>query len=105
MAIGDGAAPHPQRLEALHDLLPAVVGALDVDEIVKHLRRFGEQIVPFDEATLALLVEDGRRFRYYNTSRTGTPNVVPSAPQWPLCDLSEAHLIENIPFDGDAWAG
>src|SRR5262249_10192401 len=98
-------AAHSQRLEALHDLLPTLAGALDVREIFEHLSLVASRILPHDEARLALLCEGGTQFRLYDTRHNGKPDVVSSGDPCPLRDMAEAKLVNSISRDGSAWAG
>jgi transcriptional regulator with GAF, ATPase, and Fis domain/transcriptional regulator with XRE-family HTH domain len=60
-----------ERIDAFHDLLSAMTGALDVRRIVPHLSALAGRIVPHDEADLAVAAEDGVSFRVY--ASTGDP--------------------------------
>src|SRR5438034_6422744 len=71
--IADFASSDVQRLEAFHDLLPAMARALDVRDIFRHLSDAASRIVPHDEANLALLTEDGSHFRLYASTQEGEP--------------------------------
>jgi hypothetical protein len=62
MRTAEYATLDTERLEAFHDLLPALARTLDVRDIFQHLSRVAARIVPHDEANLGLLADDGSRF-------------------------------------------
>jgi two-component system NtrC family response regulator len=98
--IADYATPDVQRLEAFHDLLPALARALDVRDIFHHLSDVAARIVPHDEANLALLTEDGLQFRLYASTRNGGPEVVCREKGCSaLRDPGTPHLFDSIPGD------
>src|SRR5438270_12888169 len=74
--IADDVIPDVQRLDAFHDLLPALARALDVRDIFQHLSHVASRIVPHDEANLALLTDDGSQFRQYASTRDDGPELV-----------------------------
>src|SRR5436190_11257429 len=95
--IADFASSDVQRLEAFHDLLPAMARALDVRDIFKHLSAVASRIVPHDEANLALLTEDGSQFRLYASTRDGAPEVVCRGKGCPIGDADEPQLFDEVP--------
>jgi transcriptional regulator with GAF, ATPase, and Fis domain len=97
--IADEATPDVQRLEAFHDLLPALARALDVRDIFQHLSDVASRIIPHDEANLALLTEDGSQFRLYASTRDGAPEVVCRQNRCALHDPVAPRLFTNIPWD------
>ena len=64
------------QLDAFHALLPALAHALDVRDVFQHLSAVASQIVPHDEANLALLTEDGSQYRLYASTGDGDPELV-----------------------------
>ena len=68
--------PETERLEAFHDLLPALARTLDVRDIFHYLSQVASRILPHDEANLGLLTEDGSQFHLYASTRSGGPDVV-----------------------------
>jgi transcriptional regulator with GAF, ATPase, and Fis domain len=98
MRTGENAS---QPLEAVHDLLPTLAATLDVGEIFQHLCRVAAQIVPHDEANLALLADDGVRFREYVAGRDEGRN----ENLCPLRNLEEAQLVNDIPGNAPIRAG
>src|SRR2546422_1286499 len=98
--IADYVTPDIQRLEAFHDLLPALARALDVRDILHHLSDVASRIVPHDEANLALLTEDDSQFRLYASTRDGGPEVVCREKGCSaLRNPATPHLFDNIPGD------
>jgi transcriptional regulator with GAF, ATPase, and Fis domain len=65
-----------KQLDAFHALLPALAQALDVRDIFEHLSAVASQIVPHDEANLALATDDGSQYRLYASTRLGDPELV-----------------------------
>jgi transcriptional regulator with GAF, ATPase, and Fis domain len=98
--IADYATVDVQRLEAFHDLLPALARALDIREIFHHLSEVASRIIPHDEANLALLTEDGSQFRLYASTRDGGPEVVCREEGCSAFhDPATPHLFDCIPGD------
>ena len=96
--------PASQRLEAFHDLLPALAGTLDVSEMFQHLTRVAARIIPHDEANLAVLTDDGSQFREYVTGHD-EHRLVSRANTCPLRNLVEPQLVNDIPGEGPVRAG
>jgi transcriptional regulator with GAF, ATPase, and Fis domain len=89
-------------LEAFHDLLPTLASTLDVAEVFQHLAAIAARIVLHDEATLALLTEDGTQFQEFRrTSRPDTPRTA----DCPLRNLVAPQLENQIPGAGPYRAG
>ena len=59
------------RIDAFHDLLSTLGGALDVRDVFQRLSEVVARIISHDEANLALLTEDGARFRLYASTKHG----------------------------------
>ena len=97
--IADEATPDVQRLEAFHDLLPALARALDVRDIFQHLSDVASRIIPHDEANLALLTEDSSQFQLYASTRDGAPGVVCRQNGCALHDPLVPRLFNHIPWD------
>jgi hypothetical protein len=83
-----------ERLEAFHDLLPTLARALDVRDVFDHLSVAAARIVPHDEANLALLTDDGSRFRMLASTSDGAPELLCREDRCILRDLSRAKLFE-----------
>lgn len=58
-----------ERVDAFHDLLPALARGLDVREIFRQLSDVAARVVPHDEATLVIQKPDGE-FEMYATTST-----------------------------------
>jgi transcriptional regulator with PAS, ATPase and Fis domain len=98
--IADYTNPDVQRLEAFHDLLPALARALDVRDIFQHLSDVASRIVPHDEANLALLTEDGSQFRMYASTRGGGPEVIGREKGCSaLGDPATPHVFDRLSCD------
>jgi transcriptional regulator with GAF, ATPase, and Fis domain len=85
------------RLDAFHELLPALARGLDVRDIFKHLSVVAGRIVPHDEANLVLLTEDGSEFRLYASTRDGAPEVVCRGQGCPIGNADEPQLLDKVP--------
>src|SRR5712691_10008857 len=81
------------HLDAFHDLLPTLARALDVREVFRHLSAVANRIVPHDEANLALLTEDGSRFRLFASTADGAPELLCRDDRCILRDLSQPRLF------------
>ena len=93
----DDLALDTPRLEAFHDLLPAIARALDVREIFQHLSDVASRIVPHDEANLALLTDDPSHFRLYASTNPGAPSVVCRDGACVMRDPIEPRLMDRVP--------
>jgi transcriptional regulator with GAF, ATPase, and Fis domain len=85
------------HLEAFHDLLPTLARALDVRDVFRHLSAVANRIVPHDEANLALLTEDGSRFRLFASTGDGAPELLCREDRCILRDLSQPRLFDPGP--------
>ena len=83
-------------LDAFHDLLPTLARALDVREVFQHLSTVAARIVPHDEANLAVLTEDGTRFRLFASTGDGPPELLCREDRCILRDPSQAHIFEAV---------
>ena len=88
-ALPAGAA----HLDAFHDLLPTLARALDVRDVFRHLSTVAARIVPHDEANLALVTEDGSRFRLFASTADGPPELLCRGDRCFLSDLSQPRLF------------
>ena len=93
--IADDVIPDVQRLDAFHDLLPTLARALDVRDIFQHLSHVASRIVPHDEANLALLTEDGSRFRLYASTKQGDPELLCPGQHWALHDPDVPRVFDQ----------
>jgi transcriptional regulator with GAF, ATPase, and Fis domain len=82
-----------RHLEAFHDLLPTLARALDVRDVFRRLSEVADRIVPHDEANLALLTEDGSRFRMFASTADGPPELLCRDDRCMLRDLSQPRLF------------
>jgi transcriptional regulator with PAS, ATPase and Fis domain len=64
------------QLDAFHALLPTLAQALDVRDIFQRLSTVAAQIVPHDEANLAIANDDQSQYRLYASTRHGDPELV-----------------------------
>jgi transcriptional regulator with GAF, ATPase, and Fis domain len=94
--VVDNVPAEAAALEAFHDLLPTLARALDVREVFQHLSTVAARIVPHDEANLALLTEDGTRFRLFASTGDGAPEVLCRDDRCILRDPSQPHLFEAV---------
>ena len=92
LATSQGAT---ERFEAFHELLPALASTLDVNEMFQHLSRVAARVIPHDEANLALLTDDGARFRGYVAAADGR-RVGAREVRCPLRNLIEPQLVNDI---------
>src|ERR1700688_2490793 len=77
----------PDRRSAFQDLLRALGGTLDVRSVFRQVSRIATRIVPHDEAALALLTEDGAKFRLFaSTQDDGAPRVLCHGEHDAACD-------------------
>jgi transcriptional regulator with GAF, ATPase, and Fis domain len=69
--------PTSDRTDAFHELLSTLARALDVREVFQRLSEIVARIIPHDEANLALLTEDGTRFRLFASTHDEPEFVCP----------------------------
>jgi len=72
----DVATPVVDPTETFHELLSTLARALDIREVFQRLSAVAARIIPHDEADLALLAEDGTRFRLFASTTDGEPELV-----------------------------
>jgi transcriptional regulator with PAS, ATPase and Fis domain len=89
----DATSPRATHLDAFHDLLPTLARALDVRDVFRHLSTVAARIVPHDEANLALVTEDGSRFRLFASTADGAPELLCRGDRCFLSDLSQPRLF------------
>jgi transcriptional regulator with GAF, ATPase, and Fis domain len=63
-------------IDAFHELLTPLAGALDVRDVFQRLSAVATRIIAHDEADLALLTEDGSHFRLYASTQEGEPTLL-----------------------------
>jgi len=85
------------QLDAFHALLPALAQALDVRDVFQHLSAVASQIVPHDEANLALATEDGSQYRLYASTGDGDPELVCSDDHCVIQDPIVPRLLSDVP--------
>jgi len=95
MIVEDGPVETSAR-DAFHDLLPALARALDVREVFQHLSTVAARIVPHDEANLAVLTEDGTRFRLFASTGDGSPELLCREDRCILRDPSQPRVFEAV---------
>src|SRR5258708_12991307 len=97
MTIPERATPYAERLDVLHELLPALARALDVRDVFRQLSDVATRIIPHDEANLLLLADDGAGFRLYATTGDGAEEAPPQHPCSALHDLPHPPLPGDLP--------
>jgi transcriptional regulator with GAF, ATPase, and Fis domain len=85
------------QLDAFHALLPALARALDVREVFQHLSMVAAQIVPHDEANLALATDDGSQYRLYASTGHRDPEFVCREGHTVLQDPVVPRLLDTVP--------
>jgi transcriptional regulator with GAF, ATPase, and Fis domain len=93
---GQSTDPDFERLDAFHELLPALARGLDVRDIFKQLSAAASRIVPHDEANLALKMEEGR-FRLYASTCDGAVGVVCGGGPCPIANAQVPQLLDAAP--------
>jgi Nif-specific regulatory protein len=81
--------------DAFHELLSTLARALDIREVFRRLSDVSARIIPHDEADLALLTEDGTRFRLYASTTDGEPELVCPGQHCALHDPSVAKVFND----------
>jgi two-component system NtrC family response regulator len=87
----------PGQLEAFHALMPALARALDVREVFQHLSAIAGQIVPHDEANLAIATDDGTQYRLYASTGRGDPEFVGRDHHCVLKDPTVPRVLDSVP--------
>src|SRR5258708_23435557 len=85
------------QLDAFHALLPTLAQALDVRDVFQHLSAVASQIVPHDEASLALVTRDGSQYRLYASTGHGDPQLVCREDLCVIQDPIVPRLLEEVP--------
>jgi transcriptional regulator with GAF, ATPase, and Fis domain len=85
------------QLDAFHALLPALAQALDVRDIFQRLSAVASQIVPHDEANLALATDNQSQYRLYASTREGDPELVCPGDDCLIREPLEPRLLEAVP--------
>ena len=84
----------PVQRSAFQDLLRALGATLDVRSVFRQVSRIATRIIPHDEAALALLTEDGARFRLFaSTQDDGAPRLLCSGEHDAACDPATPALF------------
>jgi len=84
-----------ERLDAFHDLLPALARGLDIREIFRQLSDVAARIVPHDEATLLLQAPDGH-FEMFASTGSSREIVCQHEPADAL-NTRERQLLDSVP--------
>src|SRR5260221_14180145 len=79
--------------DAFHELLVTLAGALDIRDVFRRLSAVAARVLPHNEANLALLTEDGARYRLYASTRDGEPELVCPGEHPALDDPSVPRLF------------
>jgi transcriptional regulator with GAF, ATPase, and Fis domain len=95
--IAEHATVAPGQLEAFHALMPALARALDVREVFQHLSAIAGQIVPHDEANLAIATDDGTQYRLYASTGRGDPEFVGRDHHCVLKDPTVPRVLDSVP--------
>jgi len=82
-------------IDAFHELLSTLSGALDVRDVFQRLSTVVARIVAHDEANLALRTEDGAHFRLYASTQEGEPELLCPDEHSALCDPLNARLFHD----------
>jgi transcriptional regulator with GAF, ATPase, and Fis domain len=86
----------PDRRSAFQDLLRALGGTLDVRSVFRQVSRIATRIIPHDEAALALLTEDGGKFRLFaSTQDDGAPRLLCQGEHQAACDPSTPAVFKH----------
>jgi transcriptional regulator with GAF, ATPase, and Fis domain len=83
------------RIDAFHDLLATLAGVLDIRDVFRRLSAVAARVIPHDEADLALLTDDGARFRLYASTRDGEPELVCAGGHCALHDPSVPRVFAD----------
>ncbi len=84
------------RRSAFQDLLRALGGTLDVRSVFRQVSRIATRIIPHDEAALALLTEDGGKFRLFaSTQEDGAPRLLCQGEHQAACDPSTSAVFRH----------
>ena len=83
------------RIDAFHELLSTLAGALDVRDVFQRLSEVAARIITHDEANLALLTEDGTRFRLYASTKEGDPELLCPGQHWALDEAADVPRVFN----------
>jgi transcriptional regulator with GAF, ATPase, and Fis domain len=83
------------RIDAFHELLSTLAGALDVRDVFQRLSEVVARIISHDEANLALLTEDGSRFRLYASTKQGDPELLCPGQHWALDDADVPRFFND----------
>src|ERR1700729_2590759 len=84
------------RINAFQDLLRALGGTLDVRSVFRQVSRIATRIIPHDEAALALLTEDGMRFRLFaSTQGDDAPQLLCRGEHEAACDPSTSAVFRH----------
>src|SRR5258705_3589801 len=82
-------------IDAFHELLSTLSGALDVRDVFQRLSTVVARIVAHDEANPALRTEDGAHFRLYASTQEGEPELLCPDEHSALCDPLNARLFRD----------
>ena len=85
------------QLDAFHALLPALASALDIRDVFQQLSAVASQIVPHDEANLALAADEGTQFRLNASTREGAPELMCREDHGVLREPIAARLLDSMP--------
>jgi transcriptional regulator with GAF, ATPase, and Fis domain len=91
----DGTLSAEDLADVFHELLSTLARALDVRDVFQRLSAVSARIIPHDEADLALLAEDGTRFRLYASTRDGEPELVCPGGHCALFDPSVPRVFND----------
>jgi len=83
------------RIDAFHELLCTLGAALDVRDVFQRLSEVIARIISHDEANLALLTEDGSRFRLYASTKQGDPELLCPGQHWALHDPDVPRVFDQ----------
>jgi transcriptional regulator with GAF, ATPase, and Fis domain len=72
----ENSLPVAERSDVFHELLTTLAPALDIRDVFQRLSTVANRVIPHDEANLAVLAEDGTRFRLFASTGDDGPELV-----------------------------
>ena len=94
-AVIDPTCSDTGYIEAFHELLSTLSGALDIRDVFHRLSTVVTGIIPHDEANLALLTDDGVHFRLYASTQEREPQLLCAGEHCALRDPSVPRVFHD----------
>ena len=88
------------HIDAFHKLLPALARALDIRDAFHQLSAVAAQIVPHDEANLALATGDGSHYRLYASTGLHDPELLCRNDHCVVQEPIVPRLLDVVPGPG-----